>query len=80
MEVRLTRNPKILIGGSMLVTSGFFYILSAASFDRLPTEFKIGVLIPWFIGGAVQTIGLLEENKRRKLEKSSVNIATPEPN
>jgi len=76
--MRISGNPKLWASSSILITSGFFYLLTVASLNYVPRAISIGFLIPLFVAMILQVSGLLDEARRRKLPGSTTKVGVTE--
>ena len=59
--MKLTRNPSVLVGSSVILTTVAFHFASMLTFDRYPLPVKAVLLAGWLVGGTLQIWGLIEQ-------------------
>jgi hypothetical protein len=62
--MRLSRNPKILVGSSIILTACAFMVAVYGTHFHVPLPIVVVYALSLIIGGSLQTWGLLEEKKR----------------
>jgi hypothetical protein len=61
--MRLTGNPKILIGSSVLLTTCAFLFAAMLTFDLYPLPIKVVLTLGLFLGTVLQIWGLYEKKR-----------------
>ena len=61
--MKFTSNSKLLVGGSVILTTVAFQVASMLVFDRYPLPIKVALLSAWLVGGTLQVWGSIEKTK-----------------
>ena len=67
--MKLTRNPKVLVGSTVTLTTVAFNFASMITFDRYPLPIKVALLSGLLVGGALQIWGLMEQEDSQFVQK-----------
>jgi len=71
--MRLTRNPKILIGSSIILTACAFMFAVYGTHFHVPLPIVVVYGSSLIIGGGLQTWGLMEEKRRTNTSSRLLN-------
>ena len=65
--MKITNNRKRLVGATVIILDGTYYMFLIATIDQVPLALKILHLVGYFFGGALLILGVREEEKKHKL-------------
>jgi hypothetical protein len=77
--MRLTRNPKILAGASILITSSSFMLAADASLHQIPLPILIVQLAALIVGSSLLLLGFSEEKKPMRDSPATFAGSSPNP-
>jgi hypothetical protein len=77
--MRVTRNPKILAGACILITSSAFMLAADAGLNHIPLPILLVQLLSFVVGSILLLLGVVEEKNLGGSNSIKFAGSTPKP-